>query len=143
MRPVRQALLALMQEHRPNQAAEISVMIAEDAEIQRLNREFRKVDSTTDVLSFPAAPNPLGHLGDIAISTTFAERQAKLRRVSWGEEAAMLAVHGGLHLLGMDDSTDEERDEMVREMNRIMAIAGLPVDSEWFSLPHGEGDGEG
>ena len=126
----------LMTEHEVL-ASEVSVLITNDDEIRRLNRSFRNLDETTDVLSFPAPDTASGQLGDIAISIEFAEAGALKRGVDCESEIAMLAIHGGLHLLGFDDSTDEERANMVVRMNEIADKIGLPTDSEWSSLPHG------
>lgn len=119
------------------QASEVSVLITSDDELQRLNRSFRNLDETTDVLSFPAPHAVSGQLGDIAISIEFAEAGALQRGVDCECEIAMLAIHGGMHLLGFDDSTDEERADMLARMNEIANKVGLPTDSEWSSLPHG------
>ena len=110
------------------------MLITEDEEIRSLNRLYRKVDEETDVLTFPA-DNPL-LLGDIAISAPYAERQATARGVSLEQELAYLAIHGALHLAGFDDESDEDRLEMVAEMNRAAVAAGLPPDENWFSILH-------
>jgi len=115
---------------------EVCVVIANNAAIQELNRQYRNLDESTDVLSWPAQPNPRNHLGDIVLSWEYAEIKAKSRKVRTVDEAAMLAVHGALHLLGMDDLTEPERLEMVKRANEIMEEAGLPTDEHWASLPH-------
>ena len=119
------------------QASEVSVLITSDNELRRLNRSFRNLDEPTDVLSFPAPDAVQGQLGDIAISIEFAEAGARQRGVDCECEVAMLAIHGGLHLLGFDDSTDEERADMLARMNAIASKAGFQTDSAWSSLPHG------
>lgn len=119
--------------------AEVSVLLTDDESMRELNRRFRGVDEPTDVLSFPGPPGPHMPLGDIAISVPFAERGAKARGVSTSEEAAFLALHGGLHLLGWEDQTEDQREEMVQEMNRVAQAAGLRRDDGWASVPHGEG----
>ena len=126
----------LLTEHDVN-ASEVSVLITSDDELRRLNRSFRDLDETTDVLSFPAPRAVPGPLGDIAISIEFAEAGARRRGVDCECEVAMLAIHGGLHLLGFDDSTDEERADMLARMNAIASKAGFQTDSAWSSLPHG------
>lgn len=114
---------------------EISILLTDDQEIQDLNRRFRNIDEPTDVLTFPA-DNPM-LLGDIAISIPFAERQAKLRNVATSQEIAFLAIHGALHLLGFDDESEDDRSEMVEQMNRAATAAGLEPDMEWASILHG------
>ncbi|HRF58742.1 MAG TPA: rRNA maturation RNase YbeY [Fimbriimonadaceae bacterium] len=118
---------------------ELSVLLTDDAGIQALNRQFRGLDEPTDVLSFPAGPGaPV--LGDIAISVDTAQRQADARGASLLDEVQFLALHGGLHLLGYDDVTDEGRDDMVRRMNAVAEQIGLIPDADWSSLPHGAHD---
>lgn len=127
---------ALFRIHGP-QTAEVSVLLTDDQTMRELNLRFRGVDEPTDVLSFPAPAGPEMPLGDIAVSVEFAAKGAKARGVSASEEAAFLALHGGLHLLGWDDETDEQRDQMVQEMNRVAQAAGLRKDESWASVPHG------
>lgn len=119
---------------------EVSVAIVSDEEIRRLNREFRDLDEPTDVLTFvrdPKGPEPEWMLGDIAISVDTARRQAAFRGARLDDECCRLAIHGGLHLLGFDDSTDDDRDDMVRRMSAIAVLVGLPEEPAWSSLPHG------
>ena len=86
----------------------LSVVLTTDENIHEYNREYRSVDRTTDVLSFPAdegddllAP-PDGFLGDIMISIPRAREQAKALGHSTEREILFLTVHGVLHLLGYD-----------------------------------------
>jgi rRNA maturation RNase YbeY len=125
-------------------SGEASILLTDDASIRDLNRQFRKVDEPTDVLTFPSdLPGGLGdnappYLGDIAISVEYAERQARARKVSLSQELGYLAIHGALHLAGLDDDTEEDRLRLVAEMNEVAVSAGLKPDTEWWSLLHGE-----
>jgi len=112
----------------------VSILLTEDAEMQALNAQFRNLDESTDVLTFPADIPML--LGDIAISVPYADRQAKVRGVSLSQELAYLAIHGGLHLLGFDDESEDDRKVMIEQMNRAAVAAGLKPDYEWTSLLH-------
>lgn len=98
-------------------------LITDDAELQRLNRDFRKIDQATDVLSFPSGQS-LGFLGDISISFEQARRQAAEYGHEVGKEIEILMLHGVLHLLGMDHETDGGR--MARWENKWRAALGLP-----------------
>jgi probable rRNA maturation factor len=110
---------------------EVNVALVSDARIRALNREYRRKDYATDVLSFPSAPSNDGgagfsrtkFLGDIVIARGVARRQAL--RAGHGErtEWRVLALHGLLHLLGYDHETDE--GEMVRLERRLRRRAGL------------------
>jgi probable rRNA maturation factor len=100
-------------------------LITGDAELRRLNREFRGADYPTDVLSFPATGLP-GHetLGDIAISLQRARAQAQTFHHTIEQEIQILMLHGVLHLLGMDHENDNGR--MARAESRWRARLGLP-----------------
>lgn len=99
-------------------------LITNDEELRRLNRQFRKKDYATDVLSFPAL-EPNGVLGEIAISFPRAKQQAAEHRHAVGEEIGVLMLHGVLHLLGMDHETD--RGQMARAERKWRATLGLPA----------------
>jgi len=96
--------------------------ITGDADLRRLNREFRGLDYATDVLSFPAAP-PARHLGDVAISLGRARAQAREFGHDIEHEVEILMLHGVLHLLGFDHETDSGR--MARAEKRWRARLGL------------------
>ena len=117
---------------------EVSLLFSSDDELRRLNRTFRGIDSATDVLSFPAPEGVDGQIGDIAVSVDFARRHAERRGVPIHEEAALLALHGALHLMGYDDGTEEQRDDMVRRMNEVAEACGMSTDPDWGSLPNGD-----
>jgi probable rRNA maturation factor len=100
-------------------------MLAGDRELRRLNREFRKQDYPTDVLSFPAEQPSQGFLGEIAISFETARQQALEYGHSLDEEIEILILHGLLHLLGMDHETD--RGRMLNAERKWRASLGLPA----------------
>ena len=100
-------------------------VIAGDAELRRLNRDFRGEDSVTDVLSFqPASRGGESHLGDLAISIQRARAQAREFGHTTEQEIRILMLHGVLHLLGMDHESDQGR--MARAERRWRAKLGLP-----------------
>lgn len=96
-------------------------LITGDAELQRLNREYRDKDYTTDVLSFPSDSGP--SLGDLAISAARARAQAREFGHSTEDEIRILMLHGVLHLTGMDHETDS--GAMARAEKRWRARLGL------------------
>jgi probable rRNA maturation factor len=98
-------------------------LLTGDAEMRRLNRDFRRRDHATDVLSFPSRQT-LGFLGDVAISFPRARRQAAEFGHSVGQEIEILMLHGVLHLLGMDHESD--KGQMARAENKWRAAFGLP-----------------
>lgn len=84
---------------------ELSAVLIGNGEMRRLNRQYRKKDYATDVLSFPAADQfagPVRLLGDVVISVETAARQAQARGRSLDEEMTILLIHGIVHLLGYD-----------------------------------------
>lgn len=105
---------------------EVSLVVAGDALLHQLNRDYRGVDAVTDVLSFPAlavgesgvesaafvsAPEAAAYLGDVVISYPAAQRHAMAAGHPIEDELCLLAVHGTLHLLGYDHASaaDEAR----------------------------------
>ena len=125
----------------------VSVALVSDARIRALNREYRRIDRATDVLSFPAQldsglpapdsrlptldsrlsnpqsliPNPF--LGDIVIARGVARRQARAAGHSELAELRLLALHGLLHLLGYDHERDDGRMRLVER--RLRRRGGL------------------
>lgn len=132
-RLIRKAVRAALADSPPGG---VSILLADDTALRDLNRQFRSLDEPTDVLTFPA-PTGLPELGDIAISWEFARIGADRRGVDISNELAMLAIHGALHLIGYDDTTENERDEMVTLMHRIAESIGLDRGEDWHSVPHG------
>ena len=98
------------------------VLITGDAELRRLNREYRGKDYATDVLSFPSDLPP--HLGDLAISADRARAQAREFGHSTEDELRILILHGVLHLTGLDHETDS--GAMGRAEKRWRSRLGLP-----------------
>src|SRR5436190_13802915 len=98
------------------------VLLTGDAELRRLNRDFRGKDYATDVLSFPGLANST--LGDVAISIARARSHARQFGHSTEQEVRILMLHGLLHLLGMDHETDNGR--MARAEKRWREKLGLP-----------------
>ncbi len=100
---------------------EFHCLVTGDAELQRLNREFRGKDYATDVLSFPGED---GYLGDIAISLGRARAQAKAFGHSVEDELRVLMLHGVLHLTGLDHETDAgEMDRAERRWRKKLGLA--------------------
>ena len=116
---------------------EIILSIVSDEEIHSINRQFRNIDSPTDVLSFPqltfeegeeADVNENGEivLGDIIISIDRAKEQAREYGHSLERELAFLAVHSMLHLMGYDHMEKDEEEDMFRRQKEILIRAGIP-----------------
>jgi probable rRNA maturation factor len=94
--------------------SELSIVIVDDEEMARLNGQYRQVDSTTDVLSFPMLEGEFGDilpdlLGDIVISAPTAQSMSRLHQSSLPAVLDVLLVHGILHLLGYDHEGSREK----------------------------------
>ncbi len=126
------AATATLRHEGADPSGSLSLLLAGDEELQRLNGQFRGQDKPTDVLSFPAgeaagiASAALGaYLGDIAISVPTAQRQAQAGRHKLEEELMLLTVHGVLHLLGHDHATEAERARMWGAQGEILMQLGI------------------
>ena len=103
---------------------ELSIVLTDDAELQRLNKEYRGKDKPTDVLSFAQdedfipVSGRLRILGDIVISLDTAALACNKER-SLETETCWLVIHGVLHLLGYDDETEEGYNEMIEKGREI------------------------
>ena len=99
----------------------MTVALVPDGRIRALNRQYRKKDRPTDVLSFPS--DERGYLGDVVIARGVATRQAREAGHSLATELRVLALHGLLHLLGYDHERDDGR--MARLERRLRRRGGL------------------
>ena len=88
--------------------AELSVTLVDDAEIKRLNSEYRGRDRPTDVIAFSLG-SPEEPLGDVYVGADQARRQAEALGVPLSEELVRLAIHGTLHVLGHDHPDGDDR----------------------------------
>lgn len=104
---------------------ELGLVIADDDTVRELNRSYRGVDDTTDVLAFALSqpgsdegehfimpPDKTLHLGEIFISYRQAERQAEEQHHPLERELALLVIHGVLHLLGYEHERPEAEQRM-------------------------------
>ena len=102
---------------------EVSVSFVTKDEIKLLNREYRNVDSETDVLSFPMDEDEFDGiilLGDIVLSTQKIIEQANDYEHSLEREMLYLTVHSMLHLVGYDHMNSEDKEEMRSKEKEIM-----------------------
>lgn len=99
----------------------LNVILCSDDTIRALNRDYRKKDCATDVLSFPFDESDF--LGEIYISLQRAEEQAVRFGLGYDAEVERLFVHGLLHLLGYDHENENERSEMEQRENRYCCLS--------------------
>ena len=124
--------------------AEVSLLVTDAEEVHRLNLEFRGIDSTTDVLSFPGLDfeEPAGFeesidescinpdndcvmLGDIVINAQKVKEQAAEYGHSELREFAFLTAHSMLHLCGYDHMTPEEAEVMEKRQETALLSLGI------------------
>ena len=107
---------------------ELSVVLTDDAEQQELNKQWRGIDKSTNVLSFPQiepfAPVS-GLLGDIILARETLVREAEEMDISFTAHFTHLVVHGFLHLLGYDHIEDDEAEEMEGLETEILGELGI------------------
>ncbi len=130
--------------------AEASIVLADDAFVQGLNREYRDQDSPTNVLSFPAdgptgtpmetPPGAPRMLGDIVVAFETASQEAADQRKPIGDHLCHLVVHGMLHLLGHDHRTASEAEAM--EKLEIDILTGLEIADPYLNGPRQVPDNE-
>lgn len=120
---------------RTGQIVELSLVLGDDALLQRLNREFRGKDKPTNVLSFPAfdAQNPLEQsgfhavepLGDVAIAYETTACEAREQGKTLAAHLSHLVVHGVLHVLGYDHLTKAQATDMETLETAVLARFGF------------------
>ncbi|MBU6298298.1 MAG: rRNA maturation RNase YbeY [Alphaproteobacteria bacterium] len=120
----RAAALALEQ-GASDSAASLVILLTDDKRLRALNSSFRGKDKPTNVLSFPAAANRDGYLGDIAVAYGVAAAEARDAGKSLADHAAHLVVHGVLHLLGFDHRT--ARQAKVMESLEVKVLKTLHI----------------
>jgi len=131
---------------------EVSILLTDDSEIQRLNKLYRSVDAPTDVLAFAMREGvdgdlsrssfwkkleqkgsrgvpPLEILGDVVISIPTAERQAGIYGHSLLAEMSLLAAHGVLHLLGYEHGEDNDEAKVMEQKQKdILRLLGYGIE---------------
>lgn len=101
---------------------QVSVILVGDKKIRELNRQYRKKDKITDVLSFGDWQNPV-FLGEIVISLPQIERQAKEYGVEIKQELARILIHGILHLTGLaHEKSKVEADKMFKKQEQLLKL---------------------
>lgn len=111
---------------------EVSCVLVDDERIHEINREYRHIDRSTDVISFAMEDNDQFYvegmprtLGDIFISVDHAKKQAEEYSHSLRREMCFLFTHGILHLLGYDHMTDEQEKEMFGLQDQILGALSI------------------
>jgi probable rRNA maturation factor len=103
----------------------VTLLLTDDESVRELNARFRHKDTATNVLSFPAPPNPEKHLGDVALAFGVCARQAAEQGKTLDDHLQHLVVHGVLHLLGYDHMSDDEAEAMEGLERVVLAELGV------------------
>ena len=105
-----------------NKNVSISLMLSNNKNIRRLNKNFRKKNKPTDILSFPFNKkdkyNQI-YLGDIIISYDYMDKPKSKNLNIFKEKVAKTFIHGFLHLLGYDHIKNNDYKKMVKEEERL------------------------
>lgn len=100
---------------------ELSVAFVDDEEMRMLNANYRNINRTTDVLSFPQDGPDDTVLGDVIISIDTAVRRSKLQKLNIEHEIIKLIIHGILHLLGYDHKKRSDARVMREKESEILS----------------------
>lgn len=107
----------------------LSLTLVSDRQMKQLNSEWRHINRTTDVLSFPlnleAPADAPFEIGEVVISLPKAAQQAAEYGHSVKRELAFLFAHGTLHVLGFDHETKKDEKEMFGRQTAILDQAGF------------------
>ena len=102
--------------------SELCVSLVSDVDMRELNRQYRQIDATTDVLCFPQKSDVSPDLlGDIVISYQTALRHSRRLEITVEEELRLLVVHAVLHLLGFDHKKKKERETMREKEKEVLS----------------------
>lgn len=101
---------------------EVTIVLATDAFVRKLNRDFRGKDKPTNVLSFPGVGD---YLGDIILARQTIEREAKTQGKTPRDHTIHLIIHGLLHLLGYDHERPKQAQNMEALEIKILKKLGI------------------
>jgi probable rRNA maturation factor len=114
----------------------LTVVLADDEAVSALNKGFRGHPAATNVLAFPAAPNPEHHLGDVVLAFGVCAGEAERQRKTLADHMRHLVIHGVLHLMGYDHRSDDEARRM--EAIETDLLGRLGIDDPYKSQIEGE-----
>lgn len=106
-----------------NKDAEISFVLASDAFVKKLNRDYRGKDNATNVLSFPQDEPEV--LGDVVLAYQTIAREAAAQNKTFKNHLTHLIIHGILHLIGYDHETEKDAKKMESLEIRILKKFGV------------------
>lgn len=116
--------LAIWQEIPKQPKADICVLLTNDEQMQKLNKQYRGKDRPTNVLAFPAPDFPGEHLGDLALGYETCMQEIINKSISLEDHLCHLFIHGALHLVGYDHKEQLEATEMERLESLVLLNLG-------------------
>lgn len=135
---IRKACIATLKLDGFEDSAEVNVILVNDQMIREMNKQYRNIDASTDVLSFPLGENGkydenpetgAKMLGDIVISVEHALSQADMYAHGIEREIAFLTIHSMLHLIGYDHEKGGLEKTIMREKEeRVLDALGLAIN---------------
>jgi probable rRNA maturation factor len=143
---MREAITSALDLHEIDPATTLTVVVTDDVHVRDLNRQFRGIDTPTDVLSFPADPLPertpdtideeteAPYLGDLIIAYPYTQQQALEADHELDDELVLLVVHGTLHLLGYDHDSAENEADMWATQAELLTLASVPIEVPRFTF---------
>ncbi|HAV76365.1 MAG TPA: rRNA maturation RNase YbeY [Anaerolineae bacterium] len=109
--------------------SDLTIVLTDDLQLRKLNRDYLGIDAPTDVLSFPASESDpqtgAPYIGDILISMPYAARSADKAGHGLEAEVQLLVVHGVLHLLDHDHAEADGKARMWKAQAEILESLGL------------------
>ena len=120
---------------------DLGIWLTSNKTIQKINREYRKKDKPTDILSFSFHPNikpgkkinarneDEKNLGDLILSPIYIEEQLKNTNISFEDRLEVLLIHGICHLLGYDHEIDKDYRQMrAKELSILKKLKSLKIN---------------
>lgn len=133
-RRIKKAALAVLSAEGVDEPCELSVLVTDDSGIHAVNKQFRQVDSPTDVLSFPMGDtDPVSGrlvLGDMVLNIDRAAAQGRAFGHGAAHEITYLTVHSVLHLLGYDHVDEGEQKREMRAREKLIMARLEPRGTE-------------
>jgi len=139
---VRDAISYILSRHNAAENTGVTFVLMNDDAIRTLNAQYRGVDAPTDILSFPNEDDDLPpemddeppYLGDLLVAYPYTVHQAEEAGHTLGDEFALLAIHGTLHLLGYDHDTAAHEEVMWAAQSAALAALGVAIDVPRFTF---------
>ena len=130
VRLLQSQLAQQMRAHAAPRNSELVIVWLEPKKAKALNRQFRKRNYATDVLSFQGLE--AAHFGELALCPQVIQRQAMQHGFSFKAELGYMVLHGILHLLGYDHEKDQRQAKVMFELqDRVFAVAAKKMNLDW------------